>query len=321
MVYDSQRGRTVLYGGVTGGNLLGDTWEWNGTSWTQVASGSPLPRADHAMAYDALRGRTVLWGGWYSNNGINYFGDTWTWDGTTWSQVATTGPQARSAHAMAYDVQRGRVMMFGGQIGISLFSDTWEWNGAGWTSISFIGSSPQPRTNHAMAYDSLRGMTVMFGGSDPGGNRLGETWDYGQPAYGSATSFGTGCGVPVLTLSPWVRPSIGTNAEALLDNIPASPSLAFVALGWSRTMAGQRTLPYSLAVYGMPGCQLLQSAEVAAQPMLGYIHIGTAVYNVYIPNNVSLLGLHVYLQGWADAPWANPGNTIVSNGLEWIVGY
>lgn len=40
--------------------LLGDTWVWDGSSWTSVETGGPSPRSDHAMAYDTVRGRTVL---------------------------------------------------------------------------------------------------------------------------------------------------------------------------------------------------------------------------------------------------------------------
>jgi hypothetical protein len=34
MVYDSKRGRTVLYGGLQGTD--DDTWEWDGTQWTRI---------------------------------------------------------------------------------------------------------------------------------------------------------------------------------------------------------------------------------------------------------------------------------------------
>ena len=40
MAYDPNRGRTVMYGG-NGGiyGTLGDTWEWDGTSWKILATG------------------------------------------------------------------------------------------------------------------------------------------------------------------------------------------------------------------------------------------------------------------------------------------
>ena len=63
MAYDAARQRVVLFGGFGGGHL-GDTWEWNGTNWTQLTpSTSPTARNAHAMAYDAARQRVVLLGG------------------------------------------------------------------------------------------------------------------------------------------------------------------------------------------------------------------------------------------------------------------
>src|ERR1035441_6585189 len=44
MAYDSVRGRTVLFGGYDGSSYLGDTWEWNGANWTQVATTGPSAR-------------------------------------------------------------------------------------------------------------------------------------------------------------------------------------------------------------------------------------------------------------------------------------
>jgi len=51
MAYDSNRSRTVLFGGV--GNtpqnaavpFFGDTWEWDGSFWTQMQDIGPAARA------------------------------------------------------------------------------------------------------------------------------------------------------------------------------------------------------------------------------------------------------------------------------------
>src|SRR5262249_17570221 len=57
IVYDSARQRPVLFGGSTGSGDLGDTWEWDGPTWTQRATTGPSPRHGHAMAYDSARQR------------------------------------------------------------------------------------------------------------------------------------------------------------------------------------------------------------------------------------------------------------------------
>ncbi|MSR38996.1 MAG: hypothetical protein EXS02_09185, partial [Planctomycetes bacterium] len=181
MVYDSGRNRTVLFGGIVGIGLIGDTWEWNGATaaWTQVASTGPQSRYDHAMAYDSGRNRTVLFGGTIiGGNGSGPIGDTWEWNGATaaWTLVASTGPQSRSNHAMAYDSGRNRTVLFGGVGTFSNLGDTWEWNGAtaAWTQVASTG--PQSRYAHVMAYDSGRNRTVLFGGA--GSSILGDTWEW-----------------------------------------------------------------------------------------------------------------------------------------------
>ena len=242
-------------------------------------------------------------------------GDTWEWDGLTWSQVASTGPTPRYFHAMAYDSQRGRSVLFGGSgITVAFFGDTWEWDGSTWVQVS--ASGPSARYLPALVFDSLRGRTVLFGGVNSTNGHLGDAWEWSGSYVSTAAAYGNGCG---LALSPIARPTINTTAQASLTNIPST--LAFVAIGWSRTSFGPHPfpLPLSLASYGMPGCELLQSADAAAQPVT-FTGPGSAMFSLALPNWAGLIGLDLYLQGWAYAPGANAGNAIVSNGIEWGIG-
>jgi hypothetical protein len=67
MAFDPKLHQLILFGGEgAGGQLLSDTWAWNGASWYDETGrfGGPGPgaRADAAMAYDG-RGDLVLFGG------------------------------------------------------------------------------------------------------------------------------------------------------------------------------------------------------------------------------------------------------------------
>jgi hypothetical protein len=68
-----------------------------------------------SLAYDSALGKLVLFGG--SNAGSNgpYFTDTWSWNGSTWTQLNPTGgpPPERYAFGMAYDPSQG-VLIYGG---------------------------------------------------------------------------------------------------------------------------------------------------------------------------------------------------------------
>ncbi len=126
MAYDAWRDRVVLFGGgrVLSRSYLGDTWEWDGTDWTQRSpANAPSPRGRHAMAWDAARGRVVLFGG--EDDSVRY-ADVWEWDGTDWQQrVPSRSPPARRTHAVAYDSWREQVVMFGGVSSAGFFGDTW----------------------------------------------------------------------------------------------------------------------------------------------------------------------------------------------------
>jgi len=81
MVYDEARGVVVMHGGWRADILdwHHDVWEFDGTSWTQTAEGTPQARALPGMAYDPVRQRTVLYGGG------NRIGSTWRARSDLWT--------------------------------------------------------------------------------------------------------------------------------------------------------------------------------------------------------------------------------------------
>ena len=126
------------------------------------------------MPYDIARKQVVLFGG--EAGAAGQFRDTWVWDGDNWTQVSDIGPASRAGHAMAYDPQRARIVLFGGQIQDGRGGDTWEWDGADWTQIANAG--PSGRTNHALAYHSGRQRVTLFGGSDATDVPAADTWEW-----------------------------------------------------------------------------------------------------------------------------------------------
>jgi hypothetical protein len=75
------------------------------------------------MAYDIALRRVLLFGG---ANLTTSFGDTWTWDGTNWTELhPATVPHDRYAGAMAYDPVARAMVMFGGYSSSPALDDTW----------------------------------------------------------------------------------------------------------------------------------------------------------------------------------------------------
>src|SRR5688500_6293798 len=88
-------GGVLVHGGVSdNAPRLADTLEkWDGRSWQTLTDAGPRARTMAAGTLDTRRGVFVLYGGVGSGSGTRY-GDTWEWNGKTWTEanVRTPGP-------------------------------------------------------------------------------------------------------------------------------------------------------------------------------------------------------------------------------------
>src|SRR5262249_8994168 len=84
----------------------------------------------------------------------------------------------RTRHAVAFDLQRARTVLFGGYDSSFVYhADTWEWDGVVWTRRA-PANSPAVRIGGAVAYDLVRGCPVLFGGGGSGSVLLADTWEW-----------------------------------------------------------------------------------------------------------------------------------------------
>ncbi len=134
MAYDSARRKVVLFGGmpVMAPNIpsLGDTWEYDGTRWSQVQVPGPSARDHVAMDYDAARRLVVLHGGGLQEAEQR---ETWTFDGRQWTREQTAGPARRYAR-LAFDPAAGSMLLFGG-FDRNPSNELWRLAGNGWTRV------------------------------------------------------------------------------------------------------------------------------------------------------------------------------------------
>ena len=197
MVYDAATQTVVLFGGeTTSAAAFGDTWTWNGTTWTQLSPAtSPPARSDAAMAYDTQTGQVVLTGGsgWSPGSGSVDLSDTWTFNGTTWTQ-GPNGPSARSGARAAYDSVNGNVVLFGGvQKSGTFLGDTWIYNGTSWTQAA-PSASPSPRADFFFADDGGLPGVVLFGGYTPTTGDVNDTWRWNSSGWALASGIASPSG-------------------------------------------------------------------------------------------------------------------------------
>ena len=184
IAYHAGLGLTMIIGGTSdsGGQVAGlaDAWFWDGVSWTSdVTTNGPPARYSACMVYDAQRGVLVLFGGY--DEGL-VFNDVWEWNGVEWTERTpeppATSPAARCGHTMAYDAERGVVVLFGGTDGQeNRMNDTWLWDGTAWTAAS-PAQSPPECNGAAMVYDPIRKVIVLSGGHRGSEVFNTQTWEW-----------------------------------------------------------------------------------------------------------------------------------------------
>ena len=194
IAYDAFRKDVVLFGGVTGGAFLRDTWEFKGGSWFNTfadqLSLDPWARNIHSMAYHAGTKTVLLAGGSIQPDVPNGDYLAYAFDGTTWKQVAELpGPRALNPTVGTQLGEFGNdVLMFSGlnptAVSNGIISDgilnlgTYIWDGAKWNQPNAT-HHPPGRFNGFLVYDSVRKEAVLVGGQTPaaqGGQIFQDTW-------------------------------------------------------------------------------------------------------------------------------------------------
>jgi hypothetical protein len=226
LVYYGPKKNVLLIGGES--DSAKKIWTREGEGW-KIASHNGLHRSLPAVASGFDPEVVVLFGGAFptpidaGNNLWTVTSETWTYDGNLWKLITKEGPAARDHHAMAYDSDRKKMVMFGGgdadPSGRALwYGDTWEFDGQAWTKKSETG--PFARAHHAMAYDPIRHQTVLAGGFGPNGKVDPQTWVWNGESWRAATASGPGARIsPRMVFHPGLGKIILFGGETLA-NLP-----------------------------------------------------------------------------------------------------
>lgn len=153
-----------------------------GANWSMTPTGStdPSQRRENPGAANATH--MFVFGGKSGASGGSAMNDLWQFDGATWTEMTTNGatgsPPARDKAGVAWDFNRNKLIVFGGQdLGGAVLGDVWEWDPGtnAWNNIT-PATGPTARRFTALAYDPNTSSMLMFGGLDGAGTHLDDTW-------------------------------------------------------------------------------------------------------------------------------------------------
>jgi putative cell wall-binding protein len=166
MTYDAARKVIVMVVAVASTDAQ-ETWTWGGSTWTRqadlpsppLASGGTIP----PITFDADTGDDVVYVG--QTPPCNQTGpshaftctdsdQTWSWDGSGWSQVGVpTDPAAGSSYTLSYDGATHQIVMFGGayQDSRATQTTTWVYSSPGSSSVTPVRLAGADRQSTAVA--------------------------------------------------------------------------------------------------------------------------------------------------------------------------
>jgi hypothetical protein len=327
MVFDSVRNRTVLYGGMPGGNPIVDshqTWEYDGVTWTQrFPANNPGPLEAHAMCFHAGVGKTILFGGVNANPSVPPSAidsdKTWAFDGTNWAELPVPGvrPPRRERARLAYDPFRQVCLLVGGMhySNGQPRADTWELQqtGANWTWTQVVTPGLPAsfyRFSSTLAFMLGNRQLVQFGGQQGSITYFGDTSEYGA----RAGAFGAGCagtsGVP--SLSAAAGPRLGESWSLTVANM--NPAINFAGLVFSTTQLQGIDLG---PLYGMTGCTGYVTPDVLLTAPVGAAGTTTLTW----PTVSGPLGAQLFCQALCLDPAANSFGATVSNAVSATLGH
>lgn len=182
--YDTESDRAIIL------NVIGETWafEFSSATWEMMnPATSPSGRCGHSMSYDIESDVVILFGGFACNSPMDPPSkEVWAYDYNTdtWTEMAP-GPDERTYHAVAYDSESDRMLMWGGRphednSNTSIW--VYDYNTNTWSEHPAENGPTARSSYHTMTYIPELDRTIVYGGvvlTGPfGGDFVLELWEY-----------------------------------------------------------------------------------------------------------------------------------------------
>ena len=177
LVYDSDQGGYLLFGGVSGGasrHELNDTYFFDPSTrtWTLADAGSEAVPARYLASAVAVPGGVVMYGGVNETANPAQLGDMYFWNGASWATITQggSGPVRLYRHDMAWDGTR--IIVAGGSSVDDGTANQQAWAftpdagmaSGSWEAVDLDCDRTPVRNQSRMAYDAASNTLVFFGG-------------------------------------------------------------------------------------------------------------------------------------------------------------
>ena len=176
-------------------------WGWDGRRWFEkiatdnAGDGTPSVYAEGDCVYDTGNGRVLCF--LSKDVQASPLDGLWEWTDGEWDLLSPAdpdnlmSPSGRLFHAMAWDENRDRLVLFGGRAAEQwpqvqdTLGDLWEWDGQEWEKVHGAepdnADQPVPRVRGNMVYDRARQRILMVDGGTTQGDLLNQNerfWEW-----------------------------------------------------------------------------------------------------------------------------------------------
>ncbi len=225
--FDSLRDRVVMYGGYFTSSdgktttTYYDTWEFDGTTWTQSVQDSPKVTLAR-LVYDAARNQTIMIGANDKSETLMYGYEPAT---RGWKAIEpATKPACALDGAATYQTHNNTILFTEGYCATSAgTSEAYEWDGSNWNKLE-TKTKPDRVSGAAIAYDEARRQSLVFGGSSLFAAAASQMWARGEGDWGIVTDPTTPLPRSLFSFRAdpirrtiWMFGGVGDDAAALSD--------------------------------------------------------------------------------------------------------